>query len=78
MRKKSGQPNEFGIFIPGDAPAAAPAPKPVVVEEPAAEEAPEEDDGFNPDARDGDGDGMVQDGTEWERPVSKRSKKRGK
>lgn len=24
---------------------------------------------FNPDARDGDGDGLVQDGTEWERPV---------
>ena len=26
-------------------------------------------DGYNPDARDGDGDGFVQDGTEWERPV---------
>ena len=25
--------------------------------------------GFNPDATDGDGDGFVQDGTEWERPV---------
>ena len=25
-------------------------------------------DEFNPDARDGDGDGMVQDGTKWERP----------
>ena len=24
---------------------------------------------FKPDATDGDGDGMVQDGTEWERPV---------
>ena len=24
-------------------------------------------DGYNPDARDGDGDGLVQDGTEWER-----------
>lgn len=24
---------------------------------------------FKPDARDGDGDGMVQDGTIWERPV---------
>ena len=23
--------------------------------------------GYNPDARDGDGDGLVQDGTEWER-----------
>ena len=26
-------------------------------------------DGYNPDARDGDGDGLVQDGTEWERPI---------
>lgn len=25
--------------------------------------------GFNPDATDGDGDGFVQDGTAWERPV---------
>ena len=24
-------------------------------------------DGYNPDAKDGDGDGLVQDGTEWER-----------
>ena len=27
-------------------------------------------DGYNPDARDGDGDGIVQEGTEWERPIS--------
>lgn len=26
-------------------------------------------DGYKPDARDGDGDGMVQDGTDWERPI---------
>lgn len=26
-------------------------------------------DGFNPDARDGDGDGIIQDGTKWERPA---------
>jgi hypothetical protein len=26
-------------------------------------------DGYNPDARDGDGDGMVQDATQWERPI---------
>ena len=26
-------------------------------------------DEFKPDARDGDGDGLVQDGTKWERPV---------
>lgn len=26
-------------------------------------------DGYNPDARDGDEDGIVQEGTKWERPV---------
>jgi hypothetical protein len=26
-------------------------------------------EGYNPDARDGDGDGIVQEGTPWERPV---------
>jgi hypothetical protein len=26
-------------------------------------------DGYNPDARDGDGDGIVQEGTKWERIV---------
>ena len=26
-------------------------------------------DGYKPDARDGDGDGLVQDGTDWERPI---------
>lgn len=26
-------------------------------------------DEYNPDAEDGDGDGFVQDGTKWERPV---------
>ena len=25
--------------------------------------------GYNPDAKDGDGDGLVQDGTKWEREV---------
>ena len=47
--------------------------EPIVVEEPVVTEEPtlEEmvDSGYNPDARDGDGDGLVQDGTEWERPV---------
>jgi|GEM_PF-2100972 len=48
MRKKSGQPNEFGIFVKGDtaaAPAPAPAPEPVVeeVEEPAEEVAVEDE-----------------------------------
>ncbi len=26
-------------------------------------------DGYKPDAKDGDGDGMVQDATKWERPI---------
>jgi hypothetical protein len=41
--------------------------EPVVTEEPTLEEMI--DSGYNPDARDGDGDGFVQDGTQWERPV---------
>jgi len=36
--------------------------EPVVTEEMIA-------DGYKPDARDGDGDGLVQDGTDWERPI---------
>ena len=43
-----------------------------VVEEPILTEPTLEEmiaDGYNPDARDGDGDGLVQDGTEWERPI---------
>lgn len=43
-----------------------------VVEEPAPVEPTLEEmiaDGYNLDARDGDGDGLVQDGTEWERPI---------
>jgi len=47
--------------------------EPVVVEEETTttEQTLEEKiaDGYNPDARDGDGDGIVQEGTKWERPV---------
>jgi hypothetical protein len=39
----------------------------VVVEEPTLEEMIA--DGYKPDARDGDGDGLVQDTTDWERPI---------
>lgn len=38
-----------------------------VVTEPTLEEMIA--DGYNPNARDGDGDGIVQEGTEWERPL---------
>ena len=44
----------------------------VVEEEPTPTEQTLEEkiaDGYNPDARDGDGDGFVQDATDWERPV---------
>tara|TARA_R110000764_G_scaffold233008_1_gene325690 strand:+ start:79 stop:345 length:267 start_codon:yes stop_codon:yes gene_type:complete len=30
---------------------------------------------YNPDAKDGDGDGLVQDGTEFQRPVGTKKKK---
>jgi hypothetical protein len=41
-------------------------------EEPAPTEQTLEEmiaDGYKPDARDGDGDGLVQDATDWERPI---------
>ena len=49
-----------------------PVVEPIVVEEPAPTEATLEEmvaDGYNPNARDGDGDGFVQDATDWERPI---------
>ena len=45
---------------------AAPKKKVEKEELPASSE---KKSGFKEDARDGDGDGMVQDGTEWERPA---------
>jgi hypothetical protein len=51
-------------------PPITPLPLPwVKVEEPIVTEEPV-NSGYNPDARDGDGDGLVQDGTEWERPIN--------
>ena len=41
--------------------------EPVVTEEPTLEEMIA--DGYKPDAKDGDGDGLVQDTTKWERPI---------
>jgi len=47
-----------------------------VIEEPVEEPAPKKQtldekiaNGYKPDARDGDGDGLVQDATDWERPI---------
>jgi hypothetical protein len=45
--------------------------EPVVTEEPTEPTLEEKiADGYNPDARDGDEDGIVQEGTKWERPVN--------
>ena len=44
----------------------------------APEAVAEEKEVFNPNARDGDGDGLIQEGTPYERPASQRkTKKRG-
>ena len=54
------------------APTEPTTEEPIVVEEPAPVEPTLEEmiaDGYNPNARDGDGDGIVQEGTEWERPI---------
>ena len=32
--------------------------------------------GYNPEAVDGDGDGLVQEGTKWERPIKSAPKKK--
>jgi hypothetical protein len=46
MRKKSGQPNEFGVFVAADkAPAPAPAPVEETVVEVAVEELVGDSDG---------------------------------
>jgi hypothetical protein len=54
-------------------PPITPLPLPWVKEEEPAPIEPtlEEmiDSGYKPDARDGDGDGLIQDGTDWERPI---------
>jgi hypothetical protein len=38
----------------------------------------EETEVFNPDAKDGDGDGIIQEGTPFERPVSQRKTRKKK
>ena len=46
-----------------------------VVEEPKVETIAEEpaiEEGFDPDATDGDGDGFLQDGTKFQRPVEEK------
>jgi hypothetical protein len=50
--------------------------EPVAVQEPVPTEPTLEEmiaDGYNPDAKDGDGDGILQEGTDWERPIDNQS-----
>ena len=50
-------------------------PKPEPIVEPVVEapvEAVKEEDGFDPDATDGDGDGFLQDGTIHQRPIEEK------
>ena len=42
-------------------------PKPEIIKEPVVEA-----EGFDPDAKDGDGDGFLQDGTPHQRPVEEK------
>ncbi len=66
---------EIGAIEDANKPAKTIIQEPVVEpvkEEPIVEALVEpvvEAEGFNPDARDGDGDGLVQDGTPHQRPV---------
>jgi hypothetical protein len=51
-------------------PPIKPLPLPwIKVEEPEQTLEEKIADGYNPEARDGDGDGFVQDATDWERPI---------
>jgi len=64
---------ESGIIEDADKPTKK-IEEPVVEEpktEPVAEE-PAVEDGFDPDAKDIDGDGFLQDGTPFQRPVEEK------
>jgi hypothetical protein len=65
--QENNQPEE--VFAPSpvveSAEISAPGPS-------APEAVAEEKEVFNPNARDGDGDGLLQEGTPYERPVSER------
>ena len=50
-------------------PAAPSLPSPVAVSSTESKA-----DGYNPNATDRDGDGLVQEGTPFERPISKKKK----
>ena len=56
------------VFGSSEPPKKKAAPKKKVEKEDPRESSKDKS-GFKENARDGDGDGMVQDGTEWERPA---------
>jgi len=65
------------VFAPAPVAESVEVSAPVVeiTELSAPEAVAEEKEVFNPNARDGDGDGLVQEGTIYERPVEKKIKK---
>jgi hypothetical protein len=65
------------VFAPAPVAESVEVSAPVVevTELSAPEAVVEENEIFNPNARDRDGDGLVQEGTIHERPVSKKTKK---
>lgn len=62
-KKAKAEPTPEPVAEPEAAPVVEPVEAPA--ETPAA-------DGFDPNATDGDGDGFLQDGTPWQRPVEEK------
>jgi hypothetical protein len=68
---------EIGAIEDSSKPASkatksAPVIEEAPVVEPVVEEIKKEEEGFDPDAKDGDGDGFLQDGTIHQRPVEEK------
>ena len=76
---QDGQPAEE-VFTPTSVAESVEVSAPVVELSglSAPEEVVEETEVFNPNARDGDGDGLIQEGTPYERPVSERKVRKRK
>jgi hypothetical protein len=73
--QENNQPEEVFAPVPVVESIEVSAPEVVAPELSAPEAVVEETEVFNPNARDGDGDGLVQEGTIHERQVSKKIKK---
>jgi hypothetical protein len=66
---------DSGIIEDSDKPTKkteAPVVEEIQAEPVAKVEEPAVEDGFDPDATDGDGDGFLQDGTKFQRPVEEK------